>query len=126
MELEWFALSGAKRPLWDVSAFYSCHKNEIWISPSINQVLKGNAPKDFDDEALAVLLRIGHPIANDTPFRYIQALPPHSILTWESGRLQIVSQERAIRRGPIFQLSFDEAVDQFIELLIAQFKSVFR
>jgi asparagine synthase (glutamine-hydrolysing) len=48
--------------------FYSCYGSEFRISTSIEQVLRGNAPKDLDEGALAVILRMGHPIGEDTPF----------------------------------------------------------
>lgn len=96
--------------------FYSCHGNEIRVSPSITQVLKGNAPRELDYPALAVLLRMGHPVGEDTPFRHIRALPPSSVLIWEQGQIRINSAELPIRRETISSLSFDDAVDRFAHL----------
>lgn len=93
--------------------FYSCYANEIWISPSIYPVLKGNVPKDLNYAALSVLLRMGHLIGNDTPFEYIRVLPPNSILTWEKGQISIESANLSVSQRTDKNLSFDDAVDQF-------------
>lgn len=96
--------------------FYACYGNEIRIAPSIAQVLQSNVPRDLDYAALAVLLRMGHPVGDDTPFLHVRALPPASILIWEQGQLTIDSAELPIRRGAHSTISFDDAVDQFAVL----------
>ncbi|NEX22616.1 asparagine synthetase B family protein [Thiorhodococcus mannitoliphagus] len=96
--------------------FYSCYDNEIWISPSIHPVLRGNAPKELDDVALSVFLRMGHFIGQDTPFLHIRVLPPNSTLTWVEGRMQIKTASLPICQDVNRSISFDDAVDQFSHL----------
>ncbi|MEA3639819.1 MAG: asparagine synthase C-terminal domain-containing protein [Lamprobacter sp.] len=96
--------------------FYASYDNTIRISPSLEEVVKGDVPRDLDNAALAVILRMGHPVGDDTPFQAVRALPPGSTLMWEQGQLQIDSPELPIRRGPYAQISFDEAADQFAHL----------
>ncbi len=95
--------------------FYACHGGEIRISPSIQHVLKGNFPKTLNYPALAVFLRLGFFLADDTPFEHVHVLPPASTLIWRNGTIQL-------ERGPIGSNApaetagtFDEAVDQYAE-----------
>ncbi|MBK5930585.1 asparagine synthase C-terminal domain-containing protein [Halochromatium salexigens] len=96
--------------------FYASYGNAIRISPNLEQALSADVPKDLDYAALSVILRMGHPVGDDTPFLYVRALPPGSTLIWEQGQLQIDSPELPIRTGPYAQFSFDEAVDRFAQL----------
>lgn len=96
--------------------FYASHGNAIRISPSLEQALGADVPRDLDYAALSVILRMGHPVGDDTPFLYVRALPPGSTLTWEQGQIQIDSPELPIRTGPYAQIPFDEAADQFAQL----------
>src|SRR3989338_9822448 len=50
--------------------YYCCADNEIYLSTSIRQMLALGAPKDLDYDALAVFLRIGLFIGDDTPFKH--------------------------------------------------------
>lgn len=96
--------------------FYTLGDNAIRISPSLEQALQGASSRELDDAALAVILRMGHPIGDDTAFRAVRSLPPGSTLTWEQGRLQIDAPDLPIRRGPYADYSFDDAADRFAEL----------
>lgn len=96
--------------------FYTRGDNAIRISPSLAQVLQGADSKELDYDALAVILRMGHPVGDDTPFRAVRALPPGSTLTWEQGRMRIDTPELPIRCGPYAAYPFDDAADRFAEL----------
>jgi asparagine synthetase B (glutamine-hydrolysing) len=96
--------------------FYASYGTAIRISPSLEQTLSPDVPKDLDYPALAVILRLGHPVGDDTPFLYVRALPPGSTLIWEQGQLQIDAPELPIRTGSYAQIAFDEAADQFAHL----------
>lgn len=96
--------------------FYSSYNKEIWISPSIHPVLKGNAPKELDYVALSVFLRMGHFICQDTPFLHIRVLPSNSKLTWLEGRMKIETTSLPICQDVNRSLSFDDTVDQFSHL----------
>lgn len=87
--------------------------SEIAVSPSILQLLALGADPEPDPVALAVFHRIGHFLAEDTPFRHIKVLPPAGRLTWQGGAATVtggapVPRERAMTR--------DQAVEALIEL----------
>lgn len=59
---------------------------------------------DLDDEAVACYLRLGHYLADDTPFVGIRRMPPGGKLAWRNGQLRVDAandtplQERSIGR----------------------------
>jgi asparagine synthetase B (glutamine-hydrolysing) len=68
--------------------FYFAAPGEICVSPSIPRLLDhAHAPLEFDDGAMAVFLRFGSFIGEDTPFEAVRALPPGAALEWTAGRL---------------------------------------
>src|SRR5439155_1603673 len=48
--------------------FYYATANEIAVSTSVARLLAGGAPADFDGDAIAVFLRLGFFVGEDTPF----------------------------------------------------------
>jgi asparagine synthetase B (glutamine-hydrolysing) len=62
--------------------YYSLQDNEISVSQSIFRLLAEGASPEIDQTAIAVFLRLGYFIGEDTPFRYIRALPPDATLEW--------------------------------------------
>lgn len=93
--------------------FYSIQDNEICVSNSIFRLLAEGASAEIDNTAIAVFLRLGYFIGDDTPFRYIRALPPDATLEWKDGHLT-VSGRYAIRKPQY--MARDAAVDQYISL----------
>ncbi|HWP59924.1 MAG TPA: asparagine synthetase B family protein [Candidatus Acidoferrales bacterium] len=96
--------------------FYFAKGNEIWISPSLLQLLRLGAPPEFDDAAIAVFLRLGFFLANDTPFKFIRALPPGALLEWDGGAHRL--------SGGFFtpkpqNLGREQAVEGYIDLFKA-------
>lgn len=92
--------------------FYYCvWANTVAISPSIPRLLSLGVPQDLDAPALAVFLRLGNFIGEDTPFRAIRALPPNAVLEWMEGRLT-VHGTRALGRKET--LSRAAALDGYI------------
>ncbi|MCG5517095.1 MULTISPECIES: asparagine synthetase B family protein [unclassified Ectothiorhodospira] len=96
--------------------FYACHAGEIRISPSILHVLRGDFPKTLNVAALAVFLRLGFFLQEDTPFEHVHLLPPGSTLTWRQGKLTLRrgSMDVPVPETPV--TSFDEAVEQYGQL----------
>src|SRR5215470_12772108 len=72
------------------AVFYFSMASEFCISPSLYKLLAEGAPSDLDWTALAVFLRIGFYIGEDTPFKAIRCLPPHAQLVWEDGQFHVV------------------------------------
>src|SRR5690349_14615167 len=52
--------------------FYAADRNTIRISPAVGPLLGAGTPRDLDDSALAVFLRVGFFVGEDTPFRCIR------------------------------------------------------
>lgn len=56
--------------------YYFIRPGEVCVSPSLVQLLSEGAPTAPDVAALAVFLRVGWFIGEDTPFQHIRAFPP--------------------------------------------------
>lgn len=94
--------------------FYSTGDGEeIIVSPSLCKLLELGVRPDLDYEALAVFLRIGFFIGDDTPFSCIRLLPPNARLSWTDGQLRIESSYCVRKAQPI---TWDDAIDGYIEL----------
>ncbi|MBV9852515.1 MAG: asparagine synthetase B family protein, partial [Armatimonadetes bacterium] len=85
----------------------------IGVSPSLVHLIAQGAPAELDDTALAVFLRLGFFLGEDTPFASIRALPPAATLRWTEGRLSVSGVPV---RLPHRALSRAEAVDAYIAL----------
>jgi len=88
----------------------------VALSTSVKRLLEAGAPAELDDAAMAVLLRLGFLIGEDTPFRHIRALPPGARLSWRPGALEI---RHALPLPPLRHISRDEAIDRHIGLFRA-------
>jgi hypothetical protein len=96
--------------------FYAVDGATIALSPSIPRLLLEGAPPELDEPALAVFIRTGYFVGEDTPFRAIRALPPRATLEWSAGRLRIAG---GLRPPAPRELSRDEAIDAYIPLFRA-------
>lgn len=63
--------------------FYTLEPNRVILSTSIEGMLRAGVSPDLDPSALAVILRIGYPVGDDTPFRSIRTVPPGVSVRWE-------------------------------------------
>jgi asparagine synthetase B (glutamine-hydrolysing) len=93
--------------------------DEICLAPSVRTLLARGAPRELDWDALAVFLRLGFFLGDDTPFRAIRAVPPNAVLCWNGAELtvrasrvkwpvkEIIDRTAAIRT---YQALFAEAV----------------
>ena len=91
--------------------FYCAVGGALGISPSLPRLLLEGAPAELDEPALAVFLRTGYYLGEDTPFRAIRVLPPNATLEWSDGQLQVdgrftMAEARSLGRG--------EAIDGYI------------
>lgn len=96
--------------------YYAAWAGRIAISPSVRTLLALGAPTDLDEAALAVFLRLGFFLGEDTPVRAIRALPPDATLSWRAGRLR-VSGRLSVARPQA--LSRSAAIDGYIGLFRA-------
>ncbi|HQU81980.1 MAG TPA: asparagine synthase-related protein [Pyrinomonadaceae bacterium] len=94
--------------------YYLEKPNEIIVSNSISKLLEFDESKELNDNAFGVFLRLGWLIGNDTLFASIKALPPASVLTWQNGKMEIVSQEIVYSKK--LEISRNEAIKIYDEL----------
>lgn len=93
--------------------FYFCRENEICVSPSIFQLIAQQAPVEIDYTALAVFLRLGYFIGEDTPFKDIRAVPPDAAFEWRNGQLRASGKYTF---GAAQNISGNGALDAYISL----------
>jgi asparagine synthase (glutamine-hydrolysing) len=72
-----------ERDRWGVQPlFWSLTATSVHLSPSIQALLDAGVPADLDDAAMAVFLRTGFFVGDDTPFAAIRALPSAASIAW--------------------------------------------
>lgn len=94
--------------------FYWQDARGIGVAPSIPALLAAGAPADLDHEALAVFLRVGFFLGEDTPFAHIRALPPAARLAWRDGELCLQGGRPAPARS--LDLPRQALIDGYIAL----------
>src|SRR5437763_1624782 len=72
-------------------AFVATAPGAIWVGTSIVELLDAGAPAAIDDGAMAVFLRAGFFVGDDTPFLAIRALPAAARGVWTAGTLTLES-----------------------------------
>ena len=96
--------------------FYFSTPLEIAISDSIDRLLGAGASRDLNHPGIAVFLRLGYFLGDDTAFRQIRMLGPNARLEWSRDRLDIHS---APFIAPLRIVSRREAMSAYIELFRA-------
>ncbi|MFN9718631.1 MAG: asparagine synthase-related protein [Planctomycetota bacterium] len=66
------------------------------VSTSIPEILGAGVSATLNDAAIAVFLRLGYYVGNDTPFASIRLLPPCSRLTWNGAGCHLTQSAPAI------------------------------
>jgi asparagine synthase (glutamine-hydrolysing) len=67
-------------------------QRSVGLSPSIATLIEQGADAALDYDAIAVALRFGQFVGDDSPFRHIRCLPPSARLLWQSGKLELTEQ----------------------------------
>jgi asparagine synthetase B (glutamine-hydrolysing) len=93
--------------------YYFLGPEEISISPSLVRLLAEGASAELDSAALAVFLRLGFFLGEDTPFTSIRALPPAVSFQWTAGRLTFASEQPPLKPQHI---SRDAAIEGYSTL----------
>ncbi|MET9296213.1 asparagine synthase-related protein [Streptomyces sp. NPDC003077] len=96
--------------------YYRADASSVALSPDPLALLPVGEPAALDHDALAVFLRLGFFLGEDTPFAAVRALPPAATLTWDRHGLSLESSLPV--PGPA-GMTADEAVDGFVELFRA-------
>lgn len=97
--------------------YYRSDAGCLALSPDPLALLRPGESAELDHGALAVFLRLGCFLGEDTPFAAIRALPPAARLTWTRDGLHLESAALP-PPGPA-DLTRAQAVDGFIELFRA-------
>jgi len=93
--------------------YYVARDGEIALSNSILKLIELGAPTELDDAALAVFLRRGFFLGEDTAFRAIRAVPPDASFEWKDGKLRVAGQPAL---GKAVPWTRGEAIDAFIAI----------
>jgi hypothetical protein len=85
----------------------------VALSPSLVRLMSIGGSLPIDDRAMAVFLRIGFFVGEDTPFRDVRVLPPGGRLEWRDGVLSI---EATYPRVGTSTMPRAAAIDAFIDV----------
>jgi asparagine synthase (glutamine-hydrolysing) len=96
-----------------IPLFYWATPRQVAVSPRIADLLAAGAPADLDHDALAVFLRMGFYVGEDTPFAAIRAVPPGVRFRWSPDAFRLDSAHTLPERR---DLTRAQAVDGYIEL----------
>ncbi len=96
--------------------YYFARDSEFAISPSIPTLLALGAPTDLDYSGLAVFLRVGFFIGEDTPFKSIRACPPNANIEWTEGKLNISG---GLPLPKVNDMDRNTAIDGYVDLFRA-------
>lgn len=94
--------------------YYYATDREFGVSPSIERLLAQGASAELDDAAMAVYLRLGWTLGEDTVFRHIRALPPRGTVRWTSGKLEVSG---GIKHPASLHISREKAIATFADLV---------
>jgi asparagine synthetase B (glutamine-hydrolysing) len=93
--------------------YYFATENEVCISPSLPILIAEGAPRELNESGLALFLRAGFFVGDDTPFRHIRALPPDAYFKWTRGHFDVHGNTSITR---LQSLSRKEALNGYVEL----------
>ncbi len=66
-------------------AYYSQSPKEFIIATSVQRLIAEGVSPELNYDALAIFLRLGSFVGDDTPYSAIRALPPGTQFTWSGG-----------------------------------------
>lgn len=94
--------------------YYYATEQEFGVSPSIEKLLGCGAPAELDDAAMAVYLRLGWTVGEDTVFKHIRCLPPNATLRWSGGKPAVAG---GFTHPARLRITRGEAIATFADLL---------
>jgi asparagine synthase (glutamine-hydrolysing) len=87
---------------------------EIGLSPSIPALIRNGADATLNYHGLAVALRFGQFIGDDSPFEYIHVLPPNADLDWDGNDTKLAGGYDL--RPVASKMDRNEAIDRYVDL----------
>ncbi|MFE9681812.1 asparagine synthetase B family protein [Streptomyces sp. NPDC006285] len=97
--------------------YHRTDATSLALSPDPLALLPPGESAELDHDALAVFIRLGFFLGEDTAFTAIRALPPAATLTWTRDGPHVDSAAPPVRRPA--DLTRAQAVDGFVELFRA-------
>jgi asparagine synthetase B (glutamine-hydrolysing) len=94
--------------------YYYASDKVFGVCPAIERLLSLGAPAELDDAAMAVYLRLGWVLGEDTVFRHIRALPPGGTVSWSGGQPRVSG---GISHPKPLHITRQEAIATFADLL---------
>lgn len=94
--------------------WYRSPDGGVCVSSSLATLIELGAPTQLDLEALAVFLRLGIFVGDDTPFAAIKVIPPNAAFEWHDGVLACTG--RYPETPVVSAISRDDAIDRYIAL----------
>lgn len=94
--------------------YYYSKNNEVIVSNSMIGIAKLCGDLDIDEEAMAVFLRNGYFIGEDTFFHQIRLLPPNSTFIWQNGTWELISDQ--VITSTTLKITVDDAIDAYADL----------
>jgi hypothetical protein len=96
-----------------VPAFVYRTDRDVAVSTSISKLVDEGATPHIDEAAMAVFLRLGFFVGDDTPFVEIRSVPAGARLVWQDGQLDVSGGPYIVERT---HMSRDDAIDCAIHL----------
>jgi asparagine synthase (glutamine-hydrolysing) len=93
--------------------FYAHTDDGLLVASHLQALLEHDVPAELDFDALAVFLRVGFFVGDDTPFRTIRAVPPGAVLHVSGKQLRLEGRRPQVTAQA---LSRAAAIDAFIAL----------
>ncbi len=97
--------------------FYFRDTRGVCISTSLAKLLERGASNQLNAAGLAVFLRLGWFIGDESPFQNILAMPPGATLEWQNGECWITSSGLPIAKPQ--QIGTDDALETYVALFRA-------
>lgn len=94
--------------------YYYATEAEFGVSPSIEKLLEHGAPDELDDAAMAVYLRLGWTLGEDTVFKHIRCLPPNGTVHWSGGTPTVAG---GFAHPAPLRIARDKAIATFSDLV---------
>lgn len=93
--------------------FVAAAPHSLILSTSLEGALQAGAPAHLDDAAMALLLRLGNFVGDDTPFQAVRTLPPFAAISLEDDTPRVSGGPALPERNG---LSGDAALQAYVEL----------
>jgi hypothetical protein len=97
-----------------IPIFYWHDARRIVVADTIAEVVYRVPALQLNDAAMAVFIRLGFHVQEDTPFQGISVLPPGGRLSWQAGRLSLSRPPLPI--PPPFTGSVEQAAARYADL----------